>query len=55
MALCYKDRTYCESDCANTRCRRFIYKTLFKEAEDFGLPVAVSDFSPDCIDYVKKE
>lgn len=55
MSLCYKDRTYCSSDCANVRCRRFMHKDLRKEAEDFGLPLCVADFSPDCIDYVKKE
>jgi hypothetical protein len=55
MALCYKDRTFCDSNCANTKCFRFIYKGLWVEARNFGLPLAVADFSLDCEDYVKKE
>jgi hypothetical protein len=55
MALCYKDKTFCDSDCANAKCFRYIYKGLYKEASDFGLPVAVSDFSSRCSDYYKKE
>jgi hypothetical protein len=55
MALCYKDKTFCNSDCANTRCFRFMYKGLKLEARNFGLPLALADFSPDCEDYIKKE
>lgn len=55
MALCYKDMTFCKSNCANTTCRRFMYKELAKEADDFGLPIAMSDFSPTCKDYIKRE
>jgi hypothetical protein len=55
MALCYKDMTFCKSDCANTTCRRFMYKGLAKEAHDFGLPIAQSDFSVGCPGYIKKE
>jgi hypothetical protein len=55
MALCYKDKTFCRSDCANTTCFRFMYRGLIKEADDFGLPIAVADFSVDCKDYIKRE
>lgn len=55
MALCYKDKVYCKSDCANTFCRHFAYKGLQNEADKFGLPVCYVDFSPVCVDYIKKE
>jgi hypothetical protein len=32
-----------------------MYKGLAKEADDFGLPIAVSDFSVGCPGYIKKE
>jgi hypothetical protein len=55
MALCYKDQTFCNSDCTNSACFRFIHKDLFTEANDFGLPVAMSDFSPSCEYYTKEQ
>jgi hypothetical protein len=55
MALCYKDMTFCMSDCINAACHRFIYKGLIEEAEAFGLPIAQSDFSANCPGYTKKE
>jgi hypothetical protein len=55
MALCYKDKTFCNSNCANTLCYRFMHKGLRKEAAEFGLPLALCDYSADCPDYIKKE
>lgn len=55
MALCYKDKTFCNSDCTNTTCYRFMYKDLRKEAADFGLPLALADYSSYCKDYIKQE
>lgn len=53
--LCYKDKTFCKSNCTNSECTRFIYPTLFKEAEAFGLGIAMSDFSGGCSGYEPKE
>ena len=52
MALCYKDRTFCNSDCRNQECSRYYDAGVAKDAEDFGLPVAISDFSNSCEFYL---
>jgi hypothetical protein len=53
--ISYKDRTFCASDCTQTRCFRY-----FGDEERAGAklwwgsddaPVAFSDFSPICEDY----
>lgn len=55
--LCYKDKTFCYSDCTNSKCYRF-----FGEEERIGsrkwwshdpdnAPIAFSDFSKNCEDY----
>lgn len=46
--ICYKDRTFCKSDCTQRSCYRYYDEEVAKDAEDFGLPVALSDFSNDC-------
>lgn len=53
--LCYKDRTFCEAKCSNTECSRLLTHELEVEADNFGLPLAVSDFSNDCKEFKKKE
>ena len=53
MAICYKDQTFCRSDCVQTNCFRYYDDEIAKEAEDFGLPVALSDFSNRCPSYKK--
>lgn len=55
MGLCYKDRTYCRSDCVNTTCDRFVSEELRKEAAEFGLPLSLTDFSVRCSVYKKGE
>jgi hypothetical protein len=55
MALCYKDITFCYSDCVITKCFRHFSDEVAKEAEDFGLPVALADFSERCPSYKKVE
>jgi len=61
MALCYKDMTFCASDCTNTDCNRH-----FGEAEREGsrkwwqhdpdnAPVSMSDYSGRCDEYMKGE
>lgn len=52
--ICFKDKTFCKSDCTNSSCTRFIYPELFKEAEDSGFDVSCSDFSNNCKDYKKE-
>jgi hypothetical protein len=50
--LCYKDRTFCKSDCKNSECFRYYDEGVAKDASDFGLPVAVSDYSKSCQYYL---
>ena len=55
--ICYKDKTFCDSDCVRRQCHR-----NFSEVERAGsrawwshdpdnAPVAFSDFSDTCADY----
>ena len=60
MALCYKDKTFCKSDCVNTQCHRNFSPEVSAAAdawaESFGFdyaPIAMSDFSSDCDEYQK--
>lgn len=52
MALCYKDQTFCNSDCRNMECFRYYDEGVRQDAEDFGLPVALSDYSKSCDHYI---
>jgi hypothetical protein len=54
MALCYKDQTFCNSDCTNFECFRYYDEGVAKDAMEFRLPVAVSDYSNVCPYYVTK-
>ena len=53
--MCYKDMTFCYSDCKNTECRRNITPTVEEEAikwwggDDY--PMSLADFSSSCDDY----
>lgn len=53
--ICYKDMTFCNSDCTNSSCKRKLTDEIFKEAKDWwgddGAPVAISDFSKSCEEY----
>ena len=49
--ICYRDRSYCQSDCTNTDCPRFISEAVVEGSEKTGLPLAVSDFSETCEEY----
>ena len=51
--LCYRDRTYCASDCLNRECSRFVSKHVEMESKRLNLPLALSDFSKRCPDYQK--
>lgn len=43
--------TFCESDCTNDKCNRFLNDDVWKNAKKCGLLVAVSDFSKECKEY----
>ena len=46
--LCYRDRTFCNAECSNNECPIRVTDKLWKEADDFGLPLALADFSNTC-------
>lgn len=58
--MCYKDKTFCGSDCVNDDCHRFVSEGLltdslewtktFKPDAKFGI-LALSDFSDTCNEY----
>jgi hypothetical protein len=49
--LCYKDKTYCVAACKNDRCTIRLTDQIRKEAESFGIPLSMADFSKGCYDY----
>lgn len=49
--LCYKDRTFCASDCTDRDCYRHANPDDMKKAEALNLPVAWADFSATCTGY----
>lgn len=55
MMLCFRDMTFCESDCTNVECRRCLTDEV-RAAGRFwwggeDVPICVSDFSASCPDY----
>lgn len=58
--LCFRDMTFCKSDCINTECRRHFgeddraaaakWWEMFKSPDE-GPPIAFADFSKGCKDY----
>lgn len=53
--ICYRDMTFCDSDCVNSKCHRFISTEILKGAVAWGGPIARQDMSPYCPDYQKPE
>ncbi len=57
--MCYLDKTFCSSDCKNQHCNRFWTDELHEGARQWwkdlpgDAPVAFSDFSPTCKEYLK--
>jgi len=49
--ICYRDMSFCQSDCTNTECPRFISEAAVEGSEKTGLPLSVSDFSETCPEY----
>lgn len=52
--LCYKDQTYCQSDCTNKECHRFLSDEIKEGAQKRDLPIALCDFSKHCEEYESK-
>lgn len=50
--LCYKDKTYCGSDCTNMECYRYYDSGVAADAAQLGLPVALADYSKSCDAYL---
>lgn len=59
MAICYKDRTFCDSDCKNTDCFRNFTDDERRGARMWwhhdpdNAPIAFADFSETCEEYTK--
>jgi hypothetical protein len=49
--LCYKDMTFCDSECSNLMCHRYLSDEIVDEANKIQLPIALSDLSLGCGDY----
>ena len=50
--ICYKDKTFCKSDCVNTSCfRNFTDEERANSVKWWGgegAPIAMADFSKEC-------
>ena len=46
--ICYKDRTFCSSDCTEKACYRYLSPTDEIRAKELNLPIALSDYSNVC-------
>jgi len=59
--ICYKDKTFCLSDCVRKDCYRFLSEEDRKGARIWwshdpeNAPIAVADFSNDCIWYTPND
>lgn len=57
LVICYKDKTFCNSDCVNESCHRFFGDKQLESARawwgDDTPPIAFADFSTRCEDYTK--
>lgn len=55
--ICYLDKTFCSSDCKNQHCSRFWTDEIHQAAKEWwggdNAPVAFSDFSKTCPEYIK--
>jgi hypothetical protein len=49
--LCFKDMSFCRSDCINRECFRYLSDDVKARANEVGLPIATADFSSECNDY----
>ena len=55
--MCYRDKTFCESDCINKECVDLLTKQVKADAHKWwgkeDAPIMVADFSKTCPDYIK--
>lgn len=49
--ICYKDKTFCKSDCTRTDCYRFLSDEDIERAKEMELPLALSDYTEVCFWY----
>ena len=49
--LCYRDMTFCDSDCANRECFRNLTPEHRQKSIDLDLPVAKANFWFNCKAY----
>lgn len=49
--ICYRDRTYCASDCTDAACERNVTPATEAEASRAGLPIARADLAARCGGY----
>lgn len=58
--MCYKDKTFCSSDCVFKECPRFFGEEEREGARRWwshdpdNAPIAFADFSPSCILYTTR-
>lgn len=58
MSMCYKDKTFCDSDCTNTKCFRYFGDEEKEGARRWwshdpdNAPIAFSDYSDTCKSYL---
>ena len=50
--ICYKDQTFCRSDCINQECYRYYDSGVAEDALKSGLPIATCDYSKTCDFYL---
>jgi len=53
--ICYRDQSYCASDCINSQCFRYLSDEVKARANEVRLPIATADFSEECQDYIKEK
>lgn len=55
--ICYRDMSFCMSDCNNTECPRNFTPEVQEAADKWwgkeGAPIAFMDFSKMCSSYIK--
>lgn len=57
--LCYKDMTFCRSDCKNSQCFRFFSEEVREGSRKWwshdpdNAPIAFANFSNNCDGYIK--
>jgi hypothetical protein len=55
--MCFRDRGYCDADCANLKCKRKLTDQVKADAEEWwgkpNPPVDTADYSDRCEAYVQ--